>query len=232
MSDFSGHDIEDDYFTLRGIEIRTGIKQVDLINSLLGEMLDNGIDYQEAHNVKNPYINIVVSKENVLPYFPPFLRISVRNAVSPNADHVFSKEMLERIYKFGEYYGSKRIFKIYRGALGDASKLMLGAPYALADSMNLDISNDTTGIIPIVLKTSAKNILKTFNVALLSVDSKQKIITENSENSSEEKNTEVQILLPYDDSGDDSTLYGILAFLRNYLMPNTHNFQFQTADIG
>lgn len=63
MSDFSGHDIEDDYFTLRGIEIRTGIKQVDLINSLLGEMLDNGIDYQEAHNVKNPYINIVVSKD-------------------------------------------------------------------------------------------------------------------------------------------------------------------------
>ena len=99
---------------------------------------------------------------------------------------------------------------------------MLGAPYALADSMNLDISNDTTGIIPIVLKTRAKNILKTFHVALILIDTKQNSITENSENSSGENYTEVQILLPYNDSGDDSTLYGLLPFLRSYSALNTH----------
>ena len=63
MSDYSGHNIEDDYFTLRGIELRTGIKQEDLVNALLGEILDNGIDDQETHNVKTPYMNIIVSKE-------------------------------------------------------------------------------------------------------------------------------------------------------------------------
>ena len=73
MSDYSGHNIGDDYFTLSGIELRTGIKQADLVNALFVEMLDNGIDYQEEHNVKDPYINVVVSKGRSLTSFPTIL---------------------------------------------------------------------------------------------------------------------------------------------------------------
>ena len=171
-------------------------------------------------------MNIIVSKENVnvgTSLAPTFFRRSVGAAVSPGIEHVFSKELVERIYNFGEYYGgSKRIFKIHRGVLGDASKLMLGAPNTLADSMDFDISNDATDIVPIVLKSSTQNILKTFYIFLNSIDTKQKSIIENSENKAEENYTEVQILLPYDDSGDDYILYRLRTFLRNYSVLNIH----------
>lgn len=235
--DYSGESVENDYLTLEGIELRTSIKRANLISALVGEIVDNGNDYQETHNVKNPYVHITVSKEKIKvepsPYPVTFLRISIRNPVIPNIEHVFSKELLERIYRFGEYFGSKRLFKIHRGKLGDASKLMLGAPYALADSMNIDISNDATGIVPITLKTSTQNILKTFYIALRSIDTKEKSIVENEGEHCEENYTEVQILLPYDGNKDDSIENGIFNFLRHYVFLNTHigfTFSFPTLE--
>ena len=82
------------------------------------------------------------------------LDISVRNSVNPQRGHVFSKQLLESVYTFGSYFGSKRFYKINRGALGDASKLMLGAPYALADSMNIHLT-DIGIYYPITHRTSS-----------------------------------------------------------------------------
>jgi hypothetical protein len=116
------------------------------------------------------------------------------------------------------YYSSKRFYKIHRG---DASKLMLGAPYALADSMNIDLTVAITRIYPITHKTSTQNRLKTFHVGLSSLENKKPEIIEDEETRSQENYTEVQILLPYDD--EDSVLERrILSFLRDYVLPNTH----------
>jgi hypothetical protein len=134
---------------------------------------------------------------------------------------LFSKELLESIYTFGTYYSSKRFYKIHRGALGDASKLMLGAPYALADSMNIDLTVAVTGIYPITHKTSTQNRLKTFHVGLSSLENKKVEVIEDEETRSQESYTEVQILLPYDE--ENSVLERrILFFLRDYVLPNTH----------
>ena len=54
--------------------------------------------------------------------------------------------MLKSIFKIGVYYSSKRnIFRITKGALGDALKEILCIPYALAeestDKMDVTIDN-------------------------------------------------------------------------------------------
>ena len=106
--------------------------------------------------------------------------------------------------------------------LGDASKLMLGAPYALADSMDFDISNDVTDIVPIVLKSSTQNILKTFYIILNSIDTKQKSIIENSENKAAKKTIRKCRYYCRMTTLAMINLYRLRTFLRNYSVLNTH----------
>jgi hypothetical protein len=128
-----------DYVILKGIEARTGIKKDDLYTLIPKEFLDNALDYLETHSLNtSSQVDITITKEEN----DSLLRIIVRNSVKPNSNTVlFSKKMLQSIYDFSGYYSSKRIRKISRGALGDASKLILGIPYALARDMNMDISD-------------------------------------------------------------------------------------------
>jgi hypothetical protein len=223
---YSSQSVNNDYLTLKGIELRTKIKKDEIYTSATtGEALDNSIDYMETHGVKDPHVHVTISREeiklNSSSHPIPLLKITVRNSVNPNSNHVFSKELLESIYKFGMYYSSKRFYKIHRGALGDASKLMLGASYALADSMNIDLTVAATGIYPITHKTSTQNRLKTFHVGLSSLENKKLEIIEDEETQSQENYTEVQILLPYDDE-DSAVERRILSFLRDYVLLNTH----------
>ena len=213
---FGSRDINKDYLTLKGIELKTGHNKEDLYtHAIPGELLDNGIDYQETHNVINPHVYFEVSNDESV------FKITVRNNVNPDSNHVFTKELLESNYNFNKYHSSKRIFRINRGALGDASKMILGAPYALADSMNIKPVE-----IPIIHKTSSKNVLKTFDVKL-SADNILEI-TEHTEQSNENY-TEVCISLPF----YHAMSYGeILHFLLKYISVNTHiSFTFNISGI-
>lgn len=162
MEVYSTQNVNSDYLTLKGIELRTGIKREELYTAIIGEIFDNSIDDMENHGVNDPQVHVTVSL--LTNNEKSFLKITVRNSVNPDRNHTFSKKLLESIYSFGSYYSSKRFYKINRGALGDASKLMIGAPYALADSINIDLTS--MGIYyPITHKTSTKNVLKTFLVS-------------------------------------------------------------------
>jgi hypothetical protein len=214
MEVYSSQNIADEYLTLKGIELRTGIKGEELLIANIGELLDNSIDDMENHGVKDPQVRVAISINK------SFIKASVRNSLNLNRNHVFSKGLLESIYKFGSYYSSKKFYKINRGALGDASKLMLGTPYALAHSLNVDL--EKMGIrYPITHKTSAKNILKTFHVGL---ENRQAKVIEDKQTPSKENYTEVEILLPYHNKADNGTktIIRIHNFLINYAFPNTH----------
>ena len=156
-----------DYLTLKGIELRTQITSKEIFATCLGEIMDNSIDDMETRGVKDPQVKVIISTSS-LSEEKSIVSIVVRNSVNPGSNHVFSKQRLELIYNFKTYYSSKRFYKISRGALGDASKLMLGAPYALADSMNIDLTD--MGIsYPITHKTSTNGALKTFHIGLYSI---------------------------------------------------------------
>jgi hypothetical protein len=214
MEVYSSQNIADEYLTLKGIELRTGIKGEELSTAVVGELLDNSIDDIENHGVNDPQVLVAVSINKSV------IKVSVRNSLNPNRNHVFSKGLLESVYKFGSYYSSKKFYKINRGALGDASKLMLGTPYALADSININLAK--MGVhYPITHKTSAKNILKTFHVGL---ENGQAKVIEDKQIPSKENYTEVEILLPYYNNADNGTktIIRIHNFLINYALPNTH----------
>lgn len=226
MEVYSSQNFANEYLTLKGIELRTGIKGEELFTTIAGEMMDNSADDMENHGVDNPQVHVTVMVS--LPFRSPppspalsdyhILEISVRNSVNPQRGHVFSKQLLESVYTFGSYYGSKRFYKINRGAFGDASKLMLGAPYALADSMNIHLT-DMGVHYPITHRTSSNNILKTFRVGL-SPTTRALEITEEDEESQEDY-TEVQIFLPVQgrDNHNPNQFY---CFLKDYILQNTH----------
>jgi hypothetical protein len=92
---YSSQSVNSDYFTLKGIELRTGIKKDEIYTGITGEAIDNSIDYMETHSVRDPSVHLTFSKEeikvNSYPYHIPLLRITVRNSVNPNSNHVFSK---------------------------------------------------------------------------------------------------------------------------------------------
>jgi hypothetical protein len=103
--------------------------------------------------------------------------------------------------------------------LGDASKLILGAPYALADSMNIHLT-DMGIYYPVTHRTSSNNILKTFRVGLSPTTGALEIIEEEEEESQEDY-TEVQIFLPVQGrhNQNPNPLY---SFLKDYILLNTH----------
>lgn len=211
---FSKQNIQEDYIHLDGIKNRTGVTKDNLPALVVKEFVDNALDYVETFGVKDPWVNIAITREK------QFLRIVVRNPVNPNTDYVFSKEMLGSIYNFRTYYSSKRVHKIHRGALGDASKLVLGIPYALADSMGIPHIN-----LPLTIRTNINNTLQTFHVGLSSIDRQAEIIEDKiTPSSSSENYTEVENILPLseDKNEQDGITALLLIFLIHYTFLNTH----------
>ena len=224
---FSSQKIQMDYVILEGIETRTGIKKDDLYTLIPKEFLDNALDYLEIHSFNtSSQVEVTITKEEN----DSLLRIIVRNSVKPNSNTIlFSKKMLQSIYDFSGYYSSKRIRKISRGAIGDASKLILGIPYALARDMNMDIS-DWNKVLTIRSNSSGmgsnNNLSQTFCIRLLKDRFNDEIkseITEknNKGNNTHSKYTEFEICLPL--SHDDFLIERkISRFLQNYVLLNTH----------
>lgn len=210
---FSKQGTQEDYIHLDGIKNRTGVTKDNLYALVTKEFNDNALDYEEISGVKDPWVDITITKED------QFLKIAVKNPVAPNNNIIFSKEMLESIYNFRTYYSSKRVHKIHRGALGDASKLVLGIPYALADVMGIPNINR-----PLTIRTCNNNVLRTFHVGL-ALDTMLPDIDEASESvMSNENYTEVENILPLNNNEreEEFTTGRLLLFLRNYALLNTH----------
>jgi hypothetical protein len=228
---YSSRSTSHDYLTLRGIKLRTQITGKEIYTTCLGEIMDNSIDDMETHGVKDPQVKVIISI-SLLSEEKSLVTIVVRNSVNPSTNHVFSKQHLELIYSFKTYYSSKRFYKISRGALGDASKLMQGAPYALADSMNIDLRD--SGIAhPIIHKTSANGTLKTFHIGLSSTATAEHEVIEDEEIPSIENYTEVQIVLPCNKADSKRIELELVSYLRDYSFLNPHigfTFNFPSSD--
>jgi len=126
---FTSQNANMDYLTVKGIETRTGVEKDSLPGFVTKELLDNAADFMESQHTINPKIEISISKQK------SFLQIKVGS--SSNGKQIFSKDMLESIFNFEKAYSSKRNqYKITRGALGDAFKEIVCAPYALARDSN------------------------------------------------------------------------------------------------
>ena len=77
------------------------------------------------------------------------LYVVVRNLNESN-NVVFSKAKLDSIFNLSKFTSSKRgLFRISRGALGDALKYILGMPYALAKELHVTIKD-----APLTIRTN------------------------------------------------------------------------------
>ena len=197
----------EDYLTLNGIVNRTGIAKGDSYTFILKELLDNAVDDVEKSN--NPLVEAEISIRNNLLY------IVVRNFNESNKV-VFSKAKLDSIFNLSRFTSSKRgLFRISRGALGDAMKYVLGLPYALAKELHVTIEE-----APLTIRTNRQ----VFSVKL-NVD-KGDVIEEKQEQSYW---TEVEVRLPIVNKFLDFNK--IKLFLADYVLFSTHvSFKFSVGE--
>ena len=141
----------EDYLTLTGIVNRTGIAKEDIYTFVLKELLDNAVDDVEKSN--NRLVEIKISRRNNTLY------IVVRNYNESNKV-VFSKAKLDSIFNLSKFTSSKRgLFRITRGALGDAMKYILGMPYALAKELHVTIKE-----APLTIRTNQQVFLSLIHI--------------------------------------------------------------------
>ncbi len=197
----------EDYLTLNGIVNRTGIAKEDSYTFVLKELLDNAVDDVEKSN--NPLVEGDISIRNNLLY------VVVRNLNESNKV-VFSKAKLDSIFNLSKFTSSKRgLFRISRGALGDALKYILGMPYALAKELHVTIKE-----APLTIRTNQQ----VFSVKL-NVD-KGNVKEAKQEHSDW---TEVEVRLPIVDEFLDYNK--IKLFLAEYVLFSTHiSFKFNVGD--
>jgi hypothetical protein len=122
-----------DYATIQGIRSRTGIDEEQMGLFVIKELLDNALDFLEKNNILRKEVKVFVTRE------PNYIRIRVRNSNQPtsspeSSSASFSKDMIQSIFNYDSFYSTKRnLYKISRGALGDALKEVACIPYAIAD---------------------------------------------------------------------------------------------------
>jgi hypothetical protein len=197
----------EDYLTLNGIVNRTGITKEDSYTFVLKELLDNAVDDVEKSN--DPLVESEISIRNDVLY------IVVRNLNESNKV-VFSKAKLDSIFNLTKFTSSKRgLFRISRGALGDAMKYILGMPYALAKELHVSIEE-----APLTIRTNQR----VFGVKL-NVD-KGEVKEEKQEQSDW---TEVEVRLPI--VHKFLNFNKIKRFLADYVLFSTHvSFKFVVGD--
>lgn len=112
-----------DYFTLRGIENKLGVKREEIPAYILHELIDNALDYIESKNEPEINVDITTNENNAI-------RLKVSN---PDARQCFTDKIIEMMFNYYNYSSTKRNqFKIGRGALGHGLKTVLSSAYALA----------------------------------------------------------------------------------------------------
>lgn len=210
---YTSQNVKMDYLTLKGIETRTGVEKDSLPGFVLKEKLDNAADYMESEHTIKPQIEVNISKTE------SFLQIKVSN--TNNGKQIFSKDRLQSIFDSDKAYSSKRnIYKITRGALGDAFKEIICAPYALArDNKSakwnepLIIRNNKTFKVHLVIDRAHQTFLPEISELEMEFDVKHKPNNTNS--------IEVETHLPLTASPND-TINLLGDFVINYAVLNPH----------
>jgi hypothetical protein len=197
----------EDYLSLNGIVNRTGIAKEDSYTFVLKELLDNAVDDVEKSN--KPLVEAEISIRNDSVY------IVVRNLNESNKV-VFSKAKLDSIFNLTKFTSSKRgLFRISRGALGDAMKYILGMPYALAKELHVSIEE-----APLTIRTNQQVFSVKLNVHRGDVKG---------EKQEHSKWTEVEVRLPIVHEFFD--FKKIKRFLADYVLFSTHiSFKFRVGD--
>jgi hypothetical protein len=197
----------EDYLTLNGIVNRTGIAKEDSYIFILKELLDNAVDAVEKSNV--PSVEVEISIRNILLY------IVVRNFNESNKV-VFSKAKLDSIFNLSKFTSSKRgLFRISRGALGDAMKYVLGMPYALGKELHVTIEE-----APLTIRTNRQ-------VFTVKLNGKKGDVKEEKQEHSDW--TEIEVCLPIVDKFLDFNK--IKQFLADYVLFSTHvSFKFSVGE--
>jgi hypothetical protein len=105
MEVYSSQNVANEYLTLKGIELRTGIKREELFTAIAGEMIDNSVDDMENHGVDNPQVQVTV---RVLPLPSPpaspalsdyhILKILIRNSHSTKRASIFKAAARVSLY--------------------------------------------------------------------------------------------------------------------------------------
>ena len=203
---FSQYQYED-YLTLNGIVNRTGIAKEYSYTFVLKELLENAVD--DVEKSSNPLVEAEISIRNNL------LHIVVRNLNDSNKV-VFSKAKLDSIFNLSKFTSSKRgLFRISRGALGDAMKYILGIPYALARELHVTIK-----ACSVTFRTNQQIFSVKFDV------DKGEVKEEKQEHNDW---TEVEVRLPI--VHEFLHFKKIKLFLADYVLFSTHvSFKFRVGD--
>jgi len=113
---------------------QTGCDLSDLDDFILKELVDNALD--ACDETSTPTVDIVFDTDQ-------FLTLTVKdNGIGLTQDRV------EKIMDFNKSYSTKSYYKYpTRGALGNALKCVIGAPYALCKTQNLPHISDPFKIV-------------------------------------------------------------------------------------
>ncbi len=197
-----------DYFTLRGIENKLGVKKEDIPTYILHELIDNSLDYIEATLSREytPEINVYITTRDEA------IHLKVSN---PDTGQIFTNQIIENMFNYHNYSSTKRNqFKIGRGALGHGLKTVLGAAYALAtehygysDWTPLKIRNGTKQWT-IGLIVNRKTGLHPPNIKSIVVNDILK--------------TEIEIDIPVDTDSIDKNVSELIQTFNRYLILNPH----------
>ena len=215
---YSSEDYRMDYVSWRSIESRTGISKSDVYKFILKELLDNAVDFIESGSHSNnnitPEIKAIIKLNNGTIANSKTISIIVRNS-NPNNNPIArgnSKEMLKSIFKIGVYYSSKRnIFKITKGALGDALKEILCIPHALAEDRQIKWT------LPLIIRNANKE----FKIHLLVNKFNDTIRTDVDEAHYDLSGaTEVEVTLPIIEKL--TSTISLANYMRTYAMFVTH----------
>jgi hypothetical protein len=196
-----------DYFTLRGIENKLGVKKEDIPKYILQELLDNASDYIETNPDNIPELNVHITTNDKAIH----LKVSNQNAKK----QIFTDQKIEDMFNYYNYSSTKRNqFKIGRGALGHGLKTVLSASHTFAKE-HYGHSNWK----PLIIRNG--NTLWTISLSVDRITGYQPPVIK-SEIVNDIEKTEIQIDIPIDSETIDKSVFLLKQSLRKYLLLNPH----------
>ncbi|HEX7179874.1 MAG TPA: hypothetical protein VF220_09120, partial [Nitrososphaeraceae archaeon] len=224
---FTYRNQEMDYFTVDGVNLRTGYtNKLDWYLLPIRELLDNACDFLQKHyrGTRDTNISVIIHMTDKL------FQLTIRNS-NKDDKPVFSN--LEPIFNFDMRYGSKQdVHVISRGMLGDALKQILSLGYVLqhGNGDGRDFT-DKQWNYPLIIRHNKKEISVN-----LEVDNARQVaiatIKSNSSIQLTHTDTELEVVLPViDEVRNDLTRDYIANYCRRYTLLSTDiSFNFKIID--
>jgi hypothetical protein len=184
----SGHHM--DYFTSKGVELRTGYQNKrDWYLLTIKELFDNAIDFFWEYYAGAPKGTAVITATiEIDDDKKEFFHCIIRNSNPDNKSVPFVKEDLENILEFRMRYGSKQNRHIIsRGMLGDALKQIVAFPTALNEGKHWDV--------PVYFRANGIERRVTVHLDFATEEAKA-IITESPTVTVPHTDTEIEVTLP------------------------------------